>query len=317
MEIPRIAVAAPLDWAAPENNFEGYYRQVVEIAAGNPELRLYIVDVFRIAPDGLLPALDLANGKISRLPVSTFELMHFLELEHYRDLDRPFYEKWAEVSQVMDRLEALGTLCVNSIDSVRYYMSKHYLFELKAAGIPIMDTRLVDARTLLTDLKASLPPGRFVVKPLRGECAKHVYELGSMETTAYERLQTQDEQYLLQPLHEEVLSGEIGLFYIGCRLAHAIMRKPESGADLSHFPVKTTTVAHRPTSTELAFGEQVRKALPVPLDFYRIDFIHTQNGPLLMEIEAVDPFHYPQFNPDYAGRIGSLYHEKIPIPALY
>ncbi len=308
-----IGIAAPINWQNPDSQFNGnYFRKVKNLAIQNKNVNFYIIDIFSLNECGQLVVYDMTYQKRSMMEISRFDLIHFLELERFLELQQTFHEKWAEVLASLDLLERFNVPCVNTIASIRYSMSKMYLFDLEAAGIPVIPTKLIDATIRLDDLKKIYSRGRYIAKPLRGECGRYVLELGQVGYNAYRSLQQQDDRFLLQPLQEDVRSGEVGLLFYGNQLAHAVIRKPHvENSEQLKFPLKLCVEPYLPTEEEISFGLDVFNAFKLPLHIYRVDFIRTQYGLALMEVEAVDPFHYGHLDPNYAKKIGKFYREQL------
>ena len=91
-----------------------------------------------------------------------------------------------------------------------------------------------------------------------------------------------------------------------------MIRKPCSGrTDFQTLTLQFDVEAYPPTQEEVLFGLDVYEVFKVSLHIYRVDFIRTANGPLLMEVESVDPFHYGHLSPGYAETIGNFYREQM------
>jgi glutathione synthase/RimK-type ligase-like ATP-grasp enzyme len=310
-----IAVAAPIDLLNPTQSFEGDYLETVRtIGHANPDLHFSIIDVYTLSANGQVQVTNPVTMETEIRSILDFDLLHFLELERDLDRDITFREKWAEVYNMLDILAQFPIKCVNSIDAIRYCSDKSYLLDLKAANIPIIETNLINSTVQLQDLKEQFRNNRSVVKPIRGECGRHVFMLNSIKKGDFQQLSRQDDIFLLQPFHSEIMDGEISLLFFDDVLSHAVYREscfPVSKKEEQVFPSKRTIRSHTPTNEELAFGRNVYNAFKEKLNIYRVDFLATASGFVLMEVESVDPYHYARFSPDYGMQIGNFYRKHL------
>ena len=311
----KIAVAAPINHEHPDQFFEGdYFSKVAAIALENKDLSFSIVDVYSLTDKGLLTSTDPMTQQSRTVDIREFDLMHFLELERYLDRDITFRDKWQQVYTMLDTLEKFSLKCINSTDAIRYCSDKTYLLDLQSAGISIIGTELIEASSSLPDLQKKYGTHPTVIKPIRGECGRFVFLLQQVGQRGYQQLTRQDDVFLLQPFREEIRQGEISLLFFDDQLSHAFHRVsslPSFKKEEPRFPGKSFVHAYTPSAPELEFGLQVYRAFKQPLNIYRVDFLSSSSGYELMEVESVDPYHYPQLNPSYAATIGNFYRKHL------
>ena len=95
---------------------------------------------------------------------------------------------------------------------------------------------------------------------------------------------------MLQAFVTEVLDGgELSLVFIAGRFSHAVRKRPAVG----DFRVQTdfggTVTSHAATKAERQFGEDVLANAPHAWLYARVDIVETARGPVLMELEMIEP----------------------------
>lgn len=195
----------------------------------------------------------------------------------------------------------------NSARVVRWNFHKGYLLELAAAGVPVIPTVLY-ARGDRPDVGRRIGAEGWtgvVVKPAISASAYKTArfnaetEMEPLERYVRELLQERD--VLVQPLREEVFTtSERSAVFIGGVFSHAVRR----------LPFGTITPNRRDGDERVPFGapeaafcEKVLTSLPEMPLYARIDYIvDDTGGPMLMEVELIDPSLFFQHRPESAER---------------
>lgn len=185
-----------------------------------------------------------------------------------------------------------GARVVNPADTVLWNMDKAYLGWLAEGGIPIPETRWIGPGDAI-DLPALLRDAgwdRAVLKP-RISATAYGTHLVSSTTTLDE-----DERRalgrcgaLLQAFVPEIEQGEMSLVFIDGRFSHAVRKRPAAGDfRVQHeFGGTATSAVAEPALRE--FGALALAAVPSEWTFARVDLVPTPRGPLLMELELIEP----------------------------
>ena len=198
------------------------------------------------------------------------------------------------------RIDAATTLC-NPLDVVRANAEKGYLVRLAEAGVPVVPTEV-----LRPGDDVHLPDGvPFVVKPTISAGARDTerYDAGDREPAAAHAAALLDagRSVLVQPYVEGVDdAGETGLVYLGDRLSHAFRKGPILTPDarfVDGLYREENISAREPTAEEVAVGEQALDALEAvapgftreDLLYARVDVVPTPDGPVVMELELIEP----------------------------
>jgi hypothetical protein len=207
-----------------------------------------------------------------------------------------YFERFAEFTAWLDRIERQGVRLCNPVGLVRWNMDKHYLRELEAAGVPIVPTRFVDAgeRVDLAELLRAQGWERAILKPALSGGAYRTHKLAAAEAAA---LQGELEGIaaaggaLVQPFVQEIVDeGEWSLLFFGGELSHATLKTPRGG----DFRVQTqfggTFAGVTPPAAMVAAATAVVERLPEVATYVRIDGVRRGEELLLMEVEAIEPY---------------------------
>jgi len=209
---------------------------------------------------------------------------------------------------------AEATRLINSTSAVRWNIDKHYLLDLADADVPIVPTAFVELGAALPGLDPSI--GVFVVKPAIGagsngarrcmphEVAGHVQALRAAGFTA-----------MIQPYMEMIDDlAETSLVYLGAGADlvydHAFSKAAILTVDYVEQEgalVADEEIGGRAaTAAERALGDHVLACSPVralgPLAYARVDIVPTPSGPVLMELELVEPSLYFESSAGSADR---------------
>jgi glutathione synthase/RimK-type ligase-like ATP-grasp enzyme len=193
----------------------------------------------------------------------------------------------------------------NSADVLRWNTDKRYLRELEAAGIPVVPTVWSDAGAV------SFPEGEFVVKPAVSaggrNSARHT---DAVSGAAHVRaIRDAGGVAMIQPFLPSVDTvGETGTYVFGGEVSHAIRKggvlapgvSPSDDLNLGSIDAVTA----QPVDPVLAdFASRVLAASPGPVLYARVDTVVGPEGqPLLIELEATEPYLFLSLDPAGANR---------------
>ena len=184
------------------------------------------------------------------------------------------------------------TRLINDQETVRWNSDKHYLIDLRAAGVSIVPTEHV-ARGSAVDLAAccaALEWDDVVVKPAIGASAKGAARSAgaTIPETGQAHLDVllRDGDALIQPFQLAVVAErERSLVYLGGAFSHAFTKPPfltGTGDGLGE-------AIHEATPAERELADAALRALPRPPIYARVDIVPTPDGPKLMELELIEP----------------------------
>ncbi len=203
-----------------------------------------------------------------------------------------YHLRWDEFREWVRRFNGGGRLW-NPAETVLWNADKSYLRHLMAAGVALPRTRWFEPgeRPRVEAVLEGWGAERAVLKPRVSATAygTHVIapgqSLGDEEWTALERTGC-----LLQAFVPEIQTrGEVSLVFLDGRFSHAMLKRPVSG----DFRVQTDFGGSlEPTTPEagaVTFGADVLAAAARPWLYARVDLVETGRGPVLMELELIEP----------------------------
>lgn len=221
------------------------------------------------------------------------------------------------------RAVAASTTLANPLDVVEVNLDKRYLVALAQAGLPVVPTLLVDPGD-----EVDLPAGtEVVVKPTVSAGARDTDRYPPARRAEAEahalRLLAAGRAVLVQPYVESVDErGETGLVYLGDEYSHAFRKgpilRPDTGFVAGLYREEEIT-AREPTEAEIEVAERVLDAVAtiVPgrsrrdLLYARVDLVIGPDGPLLMELELVEPSLFLPIDPASAGRAAAVIGNRL------
>ena len=192
----------------------------------------------------------------------------------------------------LQKLERAQIKTTNPPSVMRCNACKDYLLDLCARGAPLVPTRKVapDAAAIRAAM-LELGLEEAVVKPVFGAGASglsvvHAADAASLAAAA-DALRYDG---LLQPLVPEIRTvGEASLTFIGAEFSHAAIKRAAPGSILIHAEHGGSTASYTPTGAELDMAREVLSMLPESVDYARVDLVPTAGGPVLMEVELIEP----------------------------
>jgi glutathione synthase/RimK-type ligase-like ATP-grasp enzyme len=197
-------------------------------------------------------------------------------------------------------------LLLNPADVVRDNIDKIYLQRLEKAGIAIPATRWIDKPDAesLAAILAEEGWKQAVVKPRVAATAYGTFLI------AADRMPTEEELAparasgaLVQEFIPEIGNGEMSLVYAGGEFSHAVVKRATNGDFRVQKDFGGVVEVVTPSAAVLAFGETVMATVPAACAYGRVDVVETSRGPLLMELELIEPELYFSIVPGSAARM--------------
>lgn len=220
-----------------------------------------------------------------------------------------YFERFQEFSIWLKKVSQQTTL-LNSAKTIYWNIDKHYLQDIKNAGVAIVSTYFMekgDSRTLAA-LHQELGWQKTVVKPCVSGAARHTYKLHSENIAQHESIYKKliaEEAMMLQPFMEQIVTkGEISLMVIDGTYTHAILKKAKAGDFRVQDDFGGTVHEYQPTEAEIQFAENAVKACIEPPMYARVDIIWDNEDNLaISELELIEPELWFRFHNDAATRL--------------
>jgi len=201
---------------------------------------------------------------------------------------------------------------LNQPDVLEWNSHKGYLVEMAAAGVPVVPTRLVAAGG-----NAELhEDGPLVVKPAvsSGSRGAGRFEAGDPGAAGHLAALVADRDALVQPYVSSVSErGERSLIFFGGRFSHAVDKIPARGDYRVQEMYGGRYRRHRPTPPEMAAAERALAAAPADALLYaRVDLVEGGDGPLVMELELIEPELFLALDPDAPAGLATGIAASLP-----
>lgn len=223
----------------------------------------------------------------------------------------------------LGQLEAGGTRVLNPPEVIRRNVSKRYLAELAAAGVPVVPTRFIaraEELPSLHRLAEELGTSQWVVKPAIGASAWRIRRVGAEDATAVRDAVAEacpGDGALVQPFLPRVREGEWSLVFLGGAFSHAVLKTPPPG----EFRVQAEYGGGvEPREPPEGAVETAARALALvgrhQEAFARVDGVLTDTGFLVMEVELIEPELFLEHAPGAAERLARVVAGRwgIPLP---
>lgn len=204
--------------------------------------------------------------------------------------DLPAFER------ILTRFEGNGAVVVNNPGTIRWNMSKAYLFDMAKNGI-----RIVPTYELTPEITERIKRGeRFILKPKIGERGLEQCLVTSVDDL--KPFMQKPQNYLAQIFCPQIRRGERSLVFLGRRFSHAVLKTPNPH-DSTEYRCNESrggkVAVYVPTKKEQEFAQQLfdyTTSIGHPPIFSRIDLIDIEGEPVLMEAEMLNPSIYANYS---------------------
>lgn len=210
----------------------------------------------------------------------------------------------------------------NPASVISWNSSKTYLGELIDKGVPTVPTAFVEPGAA-----AQLPAdGEFVVKPATGAGSLGVGRFDSADSAARRHigaLHDAGRVAMVQPYLGAVDErGETSLIFIGGRYSHAIRKGPMlpggrvhplTMAERDELFVAEQIVRREPEEAEHEVARAALEVIPGGADllYARVDLLPSDRGPLVGELELIEPSLFLRFGDGAAARLADAIRTEI------
>jgi glutathione synthase/RimK-type ligase-like ATP-grasp enzyme len=271
-----------------------------------------------VAPDDEPLAAVLRARGVDVTPIP------WTELDPYAILDAPpillrstwdyhrvptLFDSW------LGALEDSGRAVWNQAATARGNVDKIYLKDFEASGIAIPRTRWVD-QILDGTLEHVLDQEGWtsaILKPRIAATAYGTFLIGRGSLPSDDDLApARISGALVQEVVPEVMErGEVSLVYFDGAFSHAVVKRAKAGDFRVQQDFGGSVEPIEPPAPLAAFADRVMAVVPSAPLYARVDVVESARGPLLMEIELIEPELYFLFVPDAATRMAQLIIDRL------
>jgi len=209
-----------------------------------------------------------------------------------------YHQRAAEFERWLDGLERAGARVVNPVPTLRWNMRKTYLRDLGARGVPVVSTVWASQGSAATLRGIADAHGwaEMVVKPVVSASAHETWraaraDLARLEERFGAELAMRD--LMVQPfLPGFTREGELSCVFLAGAFSHAVRKRPKPG-DFRVQEEHGGSVAPDAAPPDLVrLAASAVAAAPSPPVYARVDTVATDRGPLVTELELIEPALY-------------------------
>lgn len=222
------------------------------------------------------------------------------------------WDYWDRREEFLDALTTISecTRLCNPIEQVRWNIDKRYLVELDRAGAATIPTIWMDLPTALGITKAFDTFGcdNLVLKRQVGASAEGQHRID--RATPIPHLNA---PILVQPFQPTILSeGEYSFIFVDGEPSHALNKRASDGDYRVQSTYGGTEFAYTPSAAEWRAAQRVIDLLDEQPLYARVDMIRNEPGHLvLMEIELIEPYLYPEQGPDLGTHMANAVAQRL------
>lgn len=223
---------------------------------------------------------------------------------------RSVWDYHLHADRFLDWVASLGqrSIVFNHPEMIRWNADKRYIFDLQRAGLPVPNTRLIEAggHLDLENALLQLHGPKAVIKPAISASAYETYlvdldNAATLPPRINELLQSRS--MLIQDFVPEIVSrGEWSLMFFGGRYSHAMRKVPHPGdfrVQNEHGGIHTS---ENPPAEIFDLAQRAASEFAADTLYARIDLVEERSRPLIMEVEIIDPELFLAFDPRAAAR---------------
>ena len=200
---------------------------------------------------------------------------------------------------------------------IRWNSDKRYLVDVAAKGLPVVPTTIVDRNEHMWQAQLAEIGSDIVVKPSVGAGSHGVQRFTGQHEAALNYLRAlieSGETPLIQPYLTNIdTHGEVGLVTAAGVLSHSFHKEAILNGDVqwsSDGHVLEVISAHTPSESELALCDRALALLPETA-YARIDLLPTDDGPVISEIELIEPSLFLEVDTGAAYRIAAAFASLV------
>jgi glutathione synthase/RimK-type ligase-like ATP-grasp enzyme len=264
----------------------------------------------------LANALALGGVKVTPIP--------WTEIDPYSVIDSPpvllrstwdYHRKPTRFRSWLDAFANSGRRLWNAPEITRDNVDKFYLKNVEAAGIAIPQTRWLDR--VDHESIAAIMRGenwtRAVLKPRIAATAYGTHMIDASEALDDDSLgPARASGGLLQEAIAEVATrGETSLVFVGGEFSHAVIKRANPGDFRVQKEFGGTVDVTDPTPSLRAFADRVMTIISGDCLYARVDVVETARGPLLMELELIEPELFFGISPESAHRMARILIDRL------
>lgn len=226
-----------------------------------------------------------------------------------------YHLRMTEFLAWVDRLDRSGARLHNPAPIIRWNARKTYFDEVTDHGVATIPTARLHAGDRVADVMAARGWDQVVVKPEVSAGGYRTFRVGKGEEAAVDealRSLLVHDVFLVQPFLSQVQTeGEASLVFIDGTYSHAIRKQPAEGDFLTHAEHGATLGPFDPPPDWIGAAGLALQAAGDPLLYARVDLLPGEHGPILVELELIEPDLFLRFDARAASRVAMAARRRL------
>lgn len=213
----------------------------------------------------------------------------------------------------LDHIASLGIPVFNDPATIRWNIRKTYLKEFEAKGVATIPTLWRDAPTdadILGALDAFGSTDVILKRQVGGGARAQVrYTRATLPAPG----PVMDRPGMIQPLIPAIATeGEFSFLFIDGEFSHVVLKRPKGGDYRIQAAYGGTSQAITPTPEDRAAAQRVLDVLDIKPLYARVDMVRGRKDLLLlMELEVLEPYLFPQDGPQIGAMLGRALARRL------
>jgi glutathione synthase/RimK-type ligase-like ATP-grasp enzyme len=217
-----------------------------------------------------------------------------------------YHRRWVQFREWVEAFERIPRRLWNPPATVLWNADKRYLETLESAGVRLPFTHWAEPgdRPDCERFFREAGTGRAVLKPRVSATAYSTYLLERghrLDDAAWAPLESVGS--LLQAFVPEIVDGEASLMFVDGAFTHAVRKRPSTGEFRVQRDFGGRIESLAPSAALRDFAERVLAATPHAWLYARVDVVEAAGGPVLMELELIEPDLFLARAPAAADRL--------------
>ena len=218
-----------------------------------------------------------------------------------------YHLKYQRFLEWLDHLDRTGVPVYKSTDVVRWNADKRYMLELEQRGVRITPTVLSatgDERDL-AEIARETGWRHLVVKPTVASTGYETWMTDAPVTASADtRLREQRARMnvLVQEFASGVHEGEVSMVFLNGEYSHSVIKRAAGDEFRVHIEHGGTVESVEPSPAQIAWARSVVATIERPWIYARVDAVNDSSGPMVMELELLDPELFFKYNADAADQ---------------
>jgi glutathione synthase/RimK-type ligase-like ATP-grasp enzyme len=229
-----------------------------------------------------------------------------------------YVRRYDEFVMWLDRVDRAGARWTNPARAVLWNSHKRYLLDLRDAGVPVAPLRLVSQGERFDTIRflAETDWPDVVIMPAVSASAYRTW-LASGSTPEESAARVAEihagGDVILQRFVPEIGVGEWSLVFVDGEISHTVLKRPAPGEFRSQPEFGGSITAQAPPR---GIADVARSALSVAARhgdpcLVRIDLVDADGGPLVMEVELIEPVLFFEYAPGSADRAADALLQRV------